>query len=618
MKKLLLPFAFAALTAFAGQALSTGYTSVWRGTLTANATVTEYAVNNDVTLIYGQGTGTEAPHYDNPGLNVIINQGNTLTVSAASGYTITKVALVGYGAGGCLSADNATVDKGALSAPNSYGDEASWTGDARTFTITAGANVSLTAVTVTYEEGGEEKPVEPDTVENPVLTLVEDEYCFTMTMSCPTEGAKIYYTEDGSEPSAESTLYTAPVDVWMATTFKAVAVNGTAVSDVVTYEANPPFMLEGFAPLLDFDGDAEVLIKGQMTVVYKNGSYVYVKDASGCYMLVYGKNTPDFVNGDQFDRLEGTFTHYADQPEITNPVFGEFTTGEAVAPALVDLEALGANMMCHYVQVEGVQLTGVSGKNATFKLGEVELAAYNTFNVENFENALECTVTGFVGINNGTIRLIPTEIVITKEEEPEPQPAGVEVVLFKNQDWSSGVADAYSATDKTRDWVAESGVVFTTSIEVSGFTYAKIYTNDLRIYGSAGNKITVNAPSNKYFTKVVFTVDGKNSTGTPLVDDEETTAVEDSTVGNYSDYEYVFPAADKVTSYTLSSSAKSGNLRVSTVAMSIEDIDTSVGNIEVDANAPVEYFNLQGVRVENPANGLYIRRQGNTVTKVVL
>lgn len=37
-----------------------------------------------------------------------------------------------------------------------------------------------------------------------------------------------------------------------------------------------------------------------------------------------------------------------------------------------------------------------------------------------------------------------------------------------------------------------------------------------------------------------------------------------------------------------------------------------------DADAPVEYFNLQGIRVENPANGLYIRRQGSKVEKVIL
>ncbi len=37
-----------------------------------------------------------------------------------------------------------------------------------------------------------------------------------------------------------------------------------------------------------------------------------------------------------------------------------------------------------------------------------------------------------------------------------------------------------------------------------------------------------------------------------------------------------------------------------------------------DANAPVEYYNLQGVRVSNPENGLFIRVQGGKSVKVVL
>ncbi len=37
-----------------------------------------------------------------------------------------------------------------------------------------------------------------------------------------------------------------------------------------------------------------------------------------------------------------------------------------------------------------------------------------------------------------------------------------------------------------------------------------------------------------------------------------------------------------------------------------------------DENAPVVYYNLQGVRVENPSNGLYIKRQGNKATKVLV
>lgn len=37
-----------------------------------------------------------------------------------------------------------------------------------------------------------------------------------------------------------------------------------------------------------------------------------------------------------------------------------------------------------------------------------------------------------------------------------------------------------------------------------------------------------------------------------------------------------------------------------------------------DANAPVEYYNLQGVRVANPQNGIFIRKEGNKALKVVL
>lgn len=36
-----------------------------------------------------------------------------------------------------------------------------------------------------------------------------------------------------------------------------------------------------------------------------------------------------------------------------------------------------------------------------------------------------------------------------------------------------------------------------------------------------------------------------------------------------------------------------------------------------DANAPVEYYNLQGVKVANPDKGIYIKKQGSKATKVV-
>lgn len=42
-----------------------------------------------------------------------------------------------------------------------------------------------------------------------------------------------------------------------------------------------------------------------------------------------------------------------------------------------------------------------------------------------------------------------------------------------------------------------------------------------------------------------------------------------------------------------------------------------ISGINAD-NAPAEYFNLNGVRVANPENGMYIMRQGGKVSKVIV
>jgi len=45
-----------------------------------------------------------------------------------------------------------------------------------------------------------------------------------------------------------------------------------------------------------------------------------------------------------------------------------------------------------------------------------------------------------------------------------------------------------------------------------------------------------------------------------------------------------------------------------------------IDNVTVDSDRdmPVEYYNLQGIKVENPGNGLYLKRQGNRSTKVYI
>lgn len=45
---------------------------------------------------------------------------------------------------------------------------------------------------------------------------------------------------------------------------------------------------------------------------------------------------------------------------------------------------------------------------------------------------------------------------------------------------------------------------------------------------------------------------------------------------------------------------------------------SAIETVNSEINAPVEYYNLQGVKVANPSNGIFIKKQGSKATKIVL
>jgi hypothetical protein len=57
---------------------------------------------------------------------------------------------------------------------------------------------------------------------------------------------------------------------------------------------------------------------------------------------------------------------------------------------------------------------------------------------------------------------------------------------------------------------------------------------------------------------------------------------------------------------------------ISVLTFDVSDVPTGIEGVEADANAPVEYFNLQGIRIANPSRGIYVKRQGSAVTKVLV
>ena len=71
----------------------------------------------------------------------------------------------------------------------------------------------------------------------PEFDVPEGEYseAQTVTITCATTGASIYYTLDGSDPTTSSTLYDGtPLTISSTTTLKAIATDGTNVSEITS------------------------------------------------------------------------------------------------------------------------------------------------------------------------------------------------------------------------------------------------------------------------------------------------------------------------------------------------------------------------------------------------
>ena len=128
--------------------------------------------------------------------------------------------------------------------------------------------------------------------------------------------------------------------------------------------------------------------------------------------------------------------------------------------------------------------------------------------------------------------------------------------------------------------------------------WGKTAGTDLRTYTKS--TITISA-TNANITSIVFTgskVDNSYFT----VDSGEMTGKEWTTEEGKS-----------VTSVVFTTTA---NTQINTITVNYENTETGVEGVEVENDATVEYYNLQGVKVNNPANGIFIKVQGNKASKV--
>ncbi|MCM1475726.1 MAG: hypothetical protein NC036_05700 [Muribaculaceae bacterium] len=140
--------------------------------------------------------------------------------------------------------------------------------------------------------------------------------------------------------------------------------------------------------------------------------------------------------------------------------------------------------------------------------------------------------------------------------------------------------------------------------------YSIVYNTDKTLTVTARYTWADNAPFG--VVPGEFFINGKM---TSFSYDESRAVIEKVRVGTTAE---TFNPGEEVT-INFHVAAGDGAVLSDNVAYKVGETNSSVA-VEVieDVNAPVEFYNLQGIRVVNPENGLYIRRQGNKVTKVIL
>ena len=101
--------------------------------------------------------------------------------------------------------------------------------------VTLIANTTTNSIYVVSIAITHAKPT-PPAVEKPTFSLAAGTYAGAqkVEIACATEDAKIYYTTDGTEPTAESAEYTTAIDIATTATVKAIAIKGEDKSKVAT------------------------------------------------------------------------------------------------------------------------------------------------------------------------------------------------------------------------------------------------------------------------------------------------------------------------------------------------------------------------------------------------
>lgn len=159
----------------------------------------------------------------------------------------------------------------------------------------------------------------------------------------------------------------------------------------------------------------------------------------------------------------------------------------------------------------------------------------------------------------------------------------------------------------------------TTPKAPSDYTDENFYA-DMRWYQT--QIVNITAPAGKYISKIVMNAE---SDGCPARANNQTEVVTEGGVQTFGGADnktlntWIANEGTEATSVTYKAVSGSATQMAYSVEVTLADLGAGVSEIMGAQNdMPAIYYNLQGAQVANLENGIFIRRQGNKVEKVVL
>lgn len=337
----------------------------------------------------------------------------TLTTSSFEGKVITKVT-VNTSTGTSAEAE-CTVSVGDTSYgshplttdPTDYEFTGSASGDiVVAWTQSTERALYVKTITVDYEDAATDLSA-PVVEVNQNAEINFDPILVTITAA----DANVYYTLDGTTPTAESTLYTAPFELTQNATIKAIAVKGTTVSpvsDAITLTFGRSVAdIAAFIALADepdFDATTYVRIEGDVTATFHNRKNLYVQDATASLLLsdTYSRytdrtiNNGDVISGGFYGRVSAAtplkqLTHLNGITDIA--------AGQPVAPLDITVADISETNANQYVHIHGVKTTTPLARSFVITADdEMQIEAYNQFNIDmsNVDTAKTYDIIGII------------------------------------------------------------------------------------------------------------------------------------------------------------------------------------------------------------------------------